>query len=366
MSGVLVHEWLSERGGSENVVVELSRVFPDAPIIALWDDAPQRFAAGRVRETWLSKTPLRNHKSLALPLMPTTWRHLGSSDAEWMLCSSHLFAHHARLTGAQEDIRKYVYAHTPARYIWTPELDARGAGFVARTVSKPLQVLDRRRAQEAHAVAANSEYVARRIENTWNRDSTVIYPPVRVSSFAHDDAEGHLSGEEEVALAALPETFLLGASRFVPYKRLDVAIDAGIATGIPVVIAGDGPDGPRLRNLADRSPGLVTFIENPSQALLRALYRRAMVFVFAAIEDFGIMPVEAMAAGTPVIANAIGGAAESVLHGITGALLESFDPASLRNAVELAAGSRPEDCSARAWEFDVSVFDAKISSWVTT
>jgi glycosyltransferase involved in cell wall biosynthesis len=365
MAGVLIHEWLSERGGSENVVVELSRIFPDAPIIALWDDAPQRFTAGRVRETWLSKTPLRHHKSLALPFMPAIWRHLGSSDADWMLCSSHLFAHHAQLSGPNDHVRKYVYAHTPARYIWTPELDARGDGFVARAVSRPLQVLDRRRAQEAHSVAANSAYVARRIEDTWHRESTVIYPPVQVGMFAEETGL-YLTAEEEDSLASLPEVFLLGASRFVPYKRLDVAIDAGIATGIPVVIAGDGPDGPRLRQLADQRPGLVTFIEKPSQSMLRALYRRATVYVFAAIEDFGIMPVEAMAAGTPVIANAVGGAAESVQHGVTGALLESFDPVSLREAVELAIRASPADCQARAWDFDVSVFDDNIRSWIAT
>jgi len=363
LSGVLVHEWLSRRGGSENVLVELARIFPDAGISALWDDAPERFVPGRVTETWIARTPLRQHKALALPLMPNTWRHLPSSDAEWILCSSHLFAHHARFAGPARDAPKFVYTHTPARYIWTPELDLRGDNALARAVSKPLQTLDRRRAQEAHSIAVNSAFVAERVARVWDRDSIVIYPPVGVAKFGLDVQEP-LTDEESVLLASLPESFILGASRFVPYKRLDIAIEAGIASDVAVVIAGDGPDEERLRAIAEKHPGRVTFVKKPSSALLSRLYRQALVLVFPAIEDFGIMPVEAMASGTPVIANRVGGAAESVVHGVTGMLLDSFDAASLRNAVEKASTLDPAACVNRAWEFDVSVFDRKILGWV--
>jgi glycosyltransferase involved in cell wall biosynthesis len=363
LSGVLVHEWLSRRGGSENVLVELARIFPDAAIAALWDDAPERFAEGRVTETWLARTPLRKHKALALPLMPATWRHLPASDAEWVLCSSHLFAHHARFAGVARDAPKYVYTHTPARYIWTPELDMRGDSRIARAISRPLQELDRKRAQEAHSVAVNSSFVGKRVERVWGRESTVIYPAVSVSNFA-TDSQNQLTAEEGSILDALPTTFILGASRFVPYKRLDVAIDAGVASGLPVVIAGDGPDEERLRLLADERPGHVTFINRPSSAMLNQLYRRALVLVFPAIEDFGIMPVEAMAAGTPVIASAVGGVAESVQDGVTGVLLGSFDAASLAEAVARASTLDPAACVARAWEYDVSVFDRRIRSWI--
>lgn len=363
MSGVLVHEWLSKRGGSENVLVELARMYPDAQIAALWDDAPERFDEGRVAETWMARSPLRHNKALAVPFMPTTWRHLGSSDADWVLCSSHLFAHHARFSGSAREAPKYVYAHTPARYIWTPELDLRGDSRLVRAASAPLQRLDYRRAQEAHAIAANSSFVARRIERVWDRESTVIYPPVSVAQHVADTSS-LLTAAEETILASIPETFILGASRFVPYKRLEVAILAGVAANLPVVIAGDGPDEGRLRAIADEHPGVVTFVGQPSSALLGELYKRALVFVFVAIEDFGIMPVEAMAAGTPVIANATGGASESVQHGVTGALLESFDSDSLREAVDIAAKVDPRACVARAWEFDVSVFEDRVRAWV--
>jgi glycosyltransferase involved in cell wall biosynthesis len=363
LSGVLVHEWLSRRGGSENVLVELARIFPEAPVFALWDDAPERFASGRVTETWIARTPLRNHKALAIAAMPPTWRHLGSSEADWILCSSHLFAHHARFSGSARDAPKYVYTHTPARYIWTPELDMRGDNRIARAVSRPLQELDRKRAQEAHSIAVNSAFVGQRVARVWGRESTIIYPPVSVAAYATED-QTLLTAEDDAILQSLPDTFILGASRFVPYKRLDVAIEAGVAASVPVVIAGEGPDEERLRSIADAHPGLVTFIRHPSSALLNQLYRRALVLVFPAIEDFGIMPVEAMATGTPVIANIVGGAAESVLDGVTGSLLTTFDHQSLRSAVDIAALTKREDCVARAWEFDVDVFDRRIHQWV--
>lgn len=315
-------------------------------------------------ESWFARTPLRNHKAIALPLMPLTWRHFGWSDAEWILCSSHLFAHHARFAGPARDVPKFVYTHTPARYIWTPELDMRGSNPAIRAASRPLQALDHKRAQDAHSIAANSQFVADRIARVWDREARVIHPPVSVAAYVDDD-QSALSAEEMQILDLLPQGFVLGASRFVPYKRLDVAIEAGVAAGVPVVIAGDGPDEARLRALAAAHPGVVTFVVRPSFALLSQLYRRAVALIFPAIEDFGIMPVEAMAAGTPVIASNIGGVSESVQHGLTGALLESFDAASLREAVEIAAGVDPEACVARAREFDVDVFDAKIRAWIT-
>ena len=365
MSGIVVHEWLAKRGGSENVVEEIVATFPDARLQSLWNDAPQRFGHLSVSETWLARTPLRKSKALALPFMPTTWRHLGRSDADWILCSSHLFSHHARFAGPARESPKLVYAHTPARYIWTPELDARGDSRLARAARMPLQKLDRERAQEAKAIAANSEFVRKRIQDCWNRDSVVIHPPVDVQAFA-DDPAGNLTVEEEQILESLPDTFLLGASRFIPYKRLDLVVSLGVASDTPVVLAGDGPSLPELQSLADQHPGLVTFVLGPSRALLSALYRRALAYVFPAIEDFGIMPVEAMATGTPVIARDYGGVSESVVHGVTGAHLNDFTGRAGREAVDLVATLRSEDAIARAWQFDKSAFRSSLRAWVDT
>lgn len=362
MSGVIVHEWLEPHGGAEKVVEEFAAIFPDVPIHCLWDDAPNRFSPGRVTETWLAHTPLRKSKKYALPFMPTTWRNLGVSDAEWMICSSHLFAHHARFAGPARSARKFVYAYTPARYIWTPELDERANSALGRAIARPLRVLDKKRAKEAFSTAAISEFVRDRIEGTWDQEARVIYPPVNVSEFASDEAK--FTAEEVEILEALPSSFILGASRFIPYKRLDLVIKAGVASGFPVVLAGNGPSMNFLRSVADRHPGQVTFVTTPSHELLRELYRRCLLYVFPPVEDFGIMPVEAMATGTPVLANCAGGAAETVVHGKTGYLLENFESAELGPAVHAAIELGGDACRSQAWKFDRAVFARQVLDWV--
>lgn len=181
MPGVLVHEWIEKTGGAEKVLDVMAEALPDADIFSLWDDAPDRYPGRRVFETPLARSPLRRHKALALPAMLSTWRHL-QSDAkyDWMLVSSHAFAHHARFTGMNREIPKFVYVHTPVRYIWAPELDARGNSLAVKAAASLFKRLDRKRAQEAVAIAAGSEFVRQRIQRTWDRDATVIYPLVGV------------------------------------------------------------------------------------------------------------------------------------------------------------------------------------------
>ncbi len=363
MSGILIHEWLARHGGSENVFEALSAAFPDAERFCLWNDSAGRFEG--VHETMLARTPLRRSKAAALPFMPPVWRYLPQRDADWVLASSHLFAHHARFDGPARDAPKLVYAHTPARYIWTPELDGRGSGPFARAVSGMLKPIDRRRAQEPVAIAANSAFVAQRIADTWQREASVIHPPVDVAAFAAEPRDiGPLSAQERATLAVLPSEFLLGVSRFVPYKMLDRVIDAGVAAGLPVVLAGSGPDEDRLRAIAAREHERVVFVHDPSIALLAELYRRALALVFPAIEDFGIMPVEAMATGTPVVASAVGGTAETVIDGVTGALVHDWTGGGLRTAVERAINADAAACVTRAKEFDTPVFFERITAWV--
>lgn len=360
MPGLLVHEWLEARGGSENVFEVLLETFPEARRFCLWNNDHERF--NDVQESALARTPFRQSKVAALPLMPLAWRHLPAVDADWILCSSHLFAHHARFRGRASLAPKLVYTHTPARYIWVPELDGRGSSFGARVLAGAIRPLDRRRAQEATEIAANSEFVADRIRTAWHRESRVIYPPVDVEAFSSSDDE--LSDAEARVISSLPAQFVLGASRFVPYKRLDRVIELGHAAEVQVVLAGEGPDESRLRELAEEHPGLVTFVSRPSFRVLRALYRRAAALVFAPIEDFGIMPVEAMAAGTPVIANAVGGAAETVIDGVTGALLSSWSREEMRRAVDVAVMATPEACYQRASRFNRAVFKRQVRLWV--
>ena len=362
--GLLVHEWLAPAGGSEQVFDRMVADFPTADILCLWDDRGDRYPGRQVRETWLARTPLRRHKALALPLMPLVWAHNMRGSYDWAVVSTHSFAHHVRFSCAP-GMRKILYVHTPARYVWEPELDVRGDTTVARAVSPWLRALDRRRAAEADTVVANSHYVARRIARTWSREAQVIHPPVEVERIASvRDWRARLAGPEAATAAALPPEYVLGASRFIPYKRLDLVIRAGEAADLPVVIAGGGPDEAALREVAAGVRVPVHFVIDPSDALLYSLYQGATVFVFPPVEDFGIMPVEAMAAGTPAVVNVEGGAPETLAGRPVGAVFEPASPASLREAVDTASRRRRATVSEHARRFDSRLFDDAMTAAV--
>lgn len=363
MAGLIVHEWIEPHGGAERVVEQMRATFPDSDTQALWNDAPTGF--GDAYTTWLARTPLRRSKALALPFMPMTWRTIrGRREYDWILVSSHLFAHHVRLIG-QANVPKFVYAHTPARYIWEPDLDQRGNTPLVRAASMALRPLDRKRAQEATAIAANSAFTRSRIERTWERDAQVIYPPVNVEGIVHGASWcDRVSGAESELLESLPETFLLGASRFVPYKQLDVVIRAGEATDLPVVLAGQGPEEQTLRARAAAARIPVTFVIRPSTPLLYALYQRALVFVFPAVEDFGIMPVEAMAAGARVAGASVGGVAESISLVRGGSVFNGHSPSELSAAIDAAAAAEKPRAERIMSEFSSNRFTGQLSDWM--
>lgn len=365
MAGVLVHEWIAQAGGSENVLQVLSQIYPEADIHCLWNDSTGRFGEERIKQSWLARTPLRRSKAAALPFMPGAWRSLQNNDYDWALISSHLFAHHARFTGQEGDFRRYVYVHTPARYIWTPELDGRGNGRSARAAAALLKPLDRWRAHAPGSYAADSEFVRERIRSAWGVDASVIYPLVEVEHIQSvADWTTQVSSAEASELAGLPSGFVLGASRFIPYKRLDRVIEVGEAAGLPVVLAGRGPELANLQARAAAASVPVHIVHSPSNAMLYALYQQALLFVFPAVEDFGIMPVEAMAAGAPVLAQAVGGTAESVETGRTGALVHFESAGEMREGVEIALATQREDRVSRAKDFSLSRFTDEIPQWV--
>lgn len=366
LAGLIAHEWFAEAGGSENVVQEFIAAFPDSDLFVLWNDRGPEIAK-RVYESWMASTWLREHKALALPLMPPVWRSVKAHrNYEWALVSSHLFAHHLRLRGGASDVPKLVYAHTPARYIWAPEYDSRGAGLVPRLASSALKPLDRRRAQEAVSIAANSEFTRKRIEACWEREARVVYPPVNVDAIASvDDWSEQLSGPDHAILERLPREFVLGASRFVPYKRLDLAIKVGEISGLPVVLAGDGPSAEELAGQAARAKVPVHFVGRPSDPLLYSLYQRSQFYAFPAIEDFGIMPVEAMAAGAPVIVPAVGGAPESVTLLGGGVAVPDFSPDAVSAAVSELSRVDRAALRRKASRFSRVRFRAEVTEWVS-
>ncbi|ALJ19056.1 glycosyltransferase [Microbacterium sp. No. 7] len=366
MTGLLVHEWIAPSGGSENVLEAMADAFPDADIQCLWTDAPHRLADRNLRETWIARTPIRRSKALALPFTVPTWRMLKADRAyDWMLVSSHLFAHHARIRG--QDIPELVYVHSPARYIWTPEYDERGASAMIRAVAPLFKLIDRHRAAEAAAIAANSAFVRRRVQDAWERDAVVIHPPVEVERIARiHEWSARLTDDERRLLDALPEVFVLGASRFVPYKRLDLVIAAAEAANVPAVIAGRGPDEELLRAQAGEASVPVQIVHSPSDSLLWALYERASVFVFPAIEDFGIVPVEAQVLGTPVVTGPVGGQLETFVDGETGVVAESTDATDLAHALVRALDLPAFDGPAATAEYSLSVFQRNIQEFVAS
>ena len=362
MTGLLVSEWIESTGGAERVLDRLARLFPDEDMLCLWNDAPPRYGAREVRETWLARTPLRHHKALALPLMPPTWRR-PRRGYDWALVSSHAFAHHVNV--GSPDVPKYVYVHTPARYLWAPELDARGDNLAARLAGPPLRAVDRRAAQESTSIAANSRFVADRVARAWDRQATVIHPPVDVSWIHGGGWRMQLTDADRRVLDALPADFVLGVSRFIPYKRLDIVMQAGALLDLPVVIAGHGPLEAQLRAMAAEVSVPVHFQIQPSDALIFALMERARMFVFPPIEDFGMVAVEAMASGTPVMANRTGGSGESVQDGIGGALFDPQSPAEIRAAAETCGALSGARIAAHAQQFDATAFDRALSEWLS-
>ena len=362
MTGLIVTEWIERAGGAERVLDRMAQLLPDADILCLWNDAPDRYPGRNVRETWLARTPLRRHKALTLPLMPLIWQsHRQHHD--WALVASHMFAHHVRVDTAR--IPKYVYVHTPARYLWAPELDARGRSLAARLAGPALRRIDRHAAQEATSIAANSRFVADRVQRAWEREAAVIHPPVDVSGIQSGQWRAALTDSERRTLDALPPTFVLGVSRFIPYKRLDVVVEVGELLQVPVVIAGLGPLEKELRARAQAARVPVELLVRPTDAMVRALMERALIFVFPPIEDFGIVAVEAMAAGTPVMANRAGGAGESVQDGVSGALFDPRSADDIRAAAAACADLTREQVAGHARQFDSAVFDRSLQEWLS-
>jgi glycosyltransferase involved in cell wall biosynthesis len=362
---LIAHEWLAPHGGSENVFEQLAVALPGSRLRCIWNDAPQRFG-DEIAESWLARTPIRRSKAAALPFLSLASRAADLDGIERVVTSSHAFAHHLATRASAWGLDSYAYVHSPARYVWVPDMDERGAGRTARAASTVLKRLDRRHTSAAVRYAANSEFVRARIRAAWGQDATVIYPPVAVERIqAVTDWRAQTEAQEEQMLAGLPEHFVLGASRLVEYKRLDLSMRAGEALGLPVVIAGAGPFEAGLKELAASCSVPVRFVGRVSDPGLYALYQRAELFVFMAVEDFGIMPVEAMAAGTPVLVNDVGGAAESVLA-VEGGAAVSPDAGStaLREAAAQAVSVDRLAMAERVSTYSEASFRARIQSWV--
>lgn len=350
----LVHEWLNGHAGSEQTFLAMAEAMPTADLFALTRNPDVDFQVGGrpITTTALNRVAARRGgKPWTLPLMPVAWRLMRTKPYDLVITSSHAFA---RAFPAARAARHLSYTYTPMRYVWTSDIDDRtGRLRTPLPLLRPFKSLDRRYTRHVDSFAAISTVTQERIAEFYGRTSRIIFPPCDTDYFTVDES--------------CPRRHVLSASRLVPYKRHDLAIHAASRLGVPLVIAGSGPDEARLRNLADDvHPGGVEFVINPTNHRLRELYRGAQALVFGAFEDFGIVPVEAQACGTPVVGFARGGTRDTVIDGVSGRLSPTQQVDDFADALAAVLHDPPstQACRSSAERFSPARFRVEFTDWV--
>ena len=360
----LVHEWPVVYAGSEQVVAAMLDVFPQADLYALVHD-PEALRGTPldgvpVRTSFIQSLPKAKRKYRSyLPLMPLAVEQFDLRRYDIVISSNHAVAKGV-LTGS--DQLHVSYVHTPVRYAWDlywdylteSGLDRRIKGLLARMVLHYIRLWDLSASHRVDAYLANSSYVARRIGKLYRRPARVIHPPVDIDRFRSD----------------LPrEEFFVAVSRFVPYKRMDLIAEAFTETGKPIVIIGEGSEFKRVQHKSGPNVELLGY--QPDDVVADYL-QRARALVFAAKEDFGIVPVEAQAAGCPVIAYGRGGSLETVVGwpdtNPTGVFFDTQTPGAIEAAVQLFQAHEneffPETCRSNAQRFGGERFRQELTTTI--
>ena len=323
MNVAIAHDWLTGMRGGERVLETLLEVWPGATVYTLFHERGKvspAIEAHPIVVSWLDRLPgiYRHYRNL-LPLFPAAIETLDVGRRDLVISSSHAVAKGIRAQGAMH----ISYCHTPMRYIWDAE--AEYAPNMARRIGlslfrKRLREWDRSSAAGVDHFIANSKFVADRIQSYYGRNATIIHPPVDTEFFRPPRD---------------PSDFFLSAGALVGYKRVDLVVDAFNQSGRRLVVAGTGPE---ERSLRKKAGPRIEFRGNVSTDDLRTLYRQARALVFAAREDFGIVPVEARCCGCPVIAFAGGGAVESLEDGHNGIIFSDRSVDGLNTAIERFEG----------------------------
>jgi glycosyltransferase involved in cell wall biosynthesis len=332
----VVHDWLTIPGGSEQVVLQLLEMFPSAELFtSVYDPTPwpAQITERPVHASYLNRLPgAVSHYPKLLPLMTGAFRSFDLTGFDLVLSSSHACAKNVR---TPPDALHVCYCHTPMRYAWEEDfMEGEEVGRVTRLLLPPLLARLRRQdlagAGGPDVFVANSRHVAKRIKRYYGRDAEVVHPPV--------DVEHYLGLQRD------PRDFYLVFGRVVPYKRVDLAVAAAARLGRRVKVAGDGR---ALQAVRAGAGGSAEFLGKVSAADRDELLSGARALLFPGEEDFGIVPVEAQAAGVPVVAYGIGGAVESVLDGRTGVLFERQSASALAEAIERFEGLELEEGDVR-------------------
>jgi glycosyltransferase involved in cell wall biosynthesis len=325
----LVHDWLTGMRGGEKVLLSLARLFPDATLFTLLHvkgSASPELEAREIRTSFVQHLPgVARHYRSYLPLFPAAIASLDLRGYDLVISSSHCVAKGARRGPRAVHV---CYCFTPMRYVWDRYDDYFGPGklgaparWIVPHVAEALRAWDVATASRVDHFVADSRYVAGRIRRYYGRDSEVILPPVDTELFTPGDGAGG--------------TYDLIVSALAPYKRIELALDAYRGTGRRLKIVGTGPEYDRLRAQAPRE---VEFLGWASDTALRDLYRGCRAVVMPGVEDFGIVPLEAMACGRPAVVFAEGGGAETVVPGETGVVFNEPTPQALAAAIDSLQG----------------------------
>ena len=361
----IVADWLVTYAGAERVVKEMIELFPDSDVYSivdfLSDEARANFNHKKSTTTIIQHLPKAKQKyQTYLPLMPLAIEQIDVSKHDVVLSSSHAVAKGV-LTGP--DQLHISYVHSPIRYAWDlqhqylkeAKLDKGLKGLLAKYLLHKIRMWDVRTSNGVDYFIANSKFISRRVKKVYGRDADVIYPPVEVERFDFNDNK---------------EDFYLTASRMVPYKRMDLIVEA--FANMPdkrLVVIGDGSEMPKVKKKAASNIEILGY--QPDQ-VLHDYMRRAKAFVFAAEEDFGITPVEAQACGTPVIAYGKGGVLETVRpYGISNPTGLFFERQSISSLVETVKKFDkiqnlilPSDCKENSQSFSSDRFKRELNTYI--
>lgn len=350
----IVHDWLTQFGGAEQVLAELLNLFPTADLFSLIDFLPQSqrglLRGKKVQTSFLQSVPFARKKyRQLLPLMPLAIEQFELSSYDVVLSNHYAVAKNVIV---HPDQLHLCYCQSPLRFAWDLQAQALSQMSawkrpIARLCFHRFRPWDVTRSAGVDHFAANSHFTARRIRKCYRRSSRVIYPPVDLSRFP---------------LQLEKESFYLTASRLVPYKRMDLVVDAfGDLRDRTLLVVGEGPE---RKALEKNAPSNVRFLGYVNEKTLANLMGRAKAFVFAATEDFGIVPLEAQSSGTPVIAYGKGGALETIQNA-TGEFFYQTDKQALIEAI--ASFERrvidPRLCRANAERFSLERFRIQFSEF---
>lgn len=355
MNVALVHDWLNQIGGAEDVLETLTHVYPDVPIYTslYWQQKmPTQWQTWDIHTSMIDKLPFAHTRhQMYLPLYPMAFEHFDFSGYDLVISNKSGFCHGIV---TEPETLHVCYCLTPTRYVWRYHQYAKQENISApaRAVLPPfisyLRQWDRVAADRVDHFIAISEEVRRRIAKVYQRDAAIIYPPVDTSRF---DISNQV------------DDYYLLVGRLVPYRNIDILIQAFNKMGRPLLITGSGRDRERLEALAGPT---VQFLGYVPDAELPDLFARCRAFMWPGEEDFGIAPVQAMASGRPVIAYAAGGALETVIDGQTGAFFKEQTVEAIIDAVENFDTNSvdPGFLRLHAEQFDTAVFKRQLSQFV--